>query len=129
MVLSVAAIALATVILALVLRPLIELFMPVFIDWPDGRSAVVRGVESGAIKPNAEGVTVLPLEYTYLSASGEIIVADNGGLVVFFASRGVVDNWRGYVWAKNCALDADPLGGDAYELRDLGGCWFWVAAT
>jgi hypothetical protein len=124
---AVAAIAFISVILVLMLRPLIGLFVPIFIDWPDGRGAVVRDVESGAIKPDDAGLAALPLHYTYLSDSGEIIVRD--GIVVFFAARGVVGNWRGYVWSRNCALEADPLGGMAYELRDLGGCWFWVAAN
>lgn len=99
---------------------------------PSDRDRVVELVEQGLLGTpgvNQEEVP-LPQQYANLSDTGEIIVTRwNRSLkIVFFTSRGLVDAWEGYVFAADCHLEDDPLGGILQEVRYLGSCWYFARA-
>lgn len=98
----------------------------------NGRTRVAELVLEGLLgTPGADQESVrLPTEFASLSDSGEIVITRwNGSLdVVFFTRRGVVDDWEGYVYAADCRLTEDPLGGVLLEVHNLGSCWYLARA-
>lgn len=96
------------------------------------RARVVQLVQSGELghAGEAQESVALPSQYTSLSATGEIVIArwDSKLRVVFFSTRGVVDAWEGYVFASDCKLTDDPLGGVLVSVEGLGDCWFFAKA-
>ena len=102
-------------------------------DAQSRRQEVVRLVQSGELgSPAGEQQAIrLPDEQRDLSDGGEVVVTrwDGRLRVVFFARRGILDQWEGYVWTYDCALDEDPLGGVLYESRAISDCWFYARAN
>jgi hypothetical protein len=94
---------------------------------------VVERIESGDIPVfQDENVVELPNEYKYLSrGGGEVIVnkTENSLSVLFFVTRGVTDNYNGFVYISDNSKTTLLSLYDIREYDKKEDYWFWVSCT
>ena len=96
------------------------------------REEVVRQVQQGRLRPDPRfgtGLIKLPFRYRNLSAGGGEIVYE-GGEVLFYTFRGVLDSFAGFVYSpSDDAPGFASFGGDVKEVRRLRKHWFWMSSS
>lgn len=96
------------------------------------REEVVRQIQQGRLRPDPRfgtGLIKLPLRYRNLSAGGGEVVYE-GGEVLFYTFRGVLDSFAGFVYSpSDTAPGFASFGGDLKEVRRLRKYWYWMSSS
>ncbi|WP_138416636.1 hypothetical protein [Aquibacillus sediminis] len=99
------------------------------------RLEVIEQIDNQTLEPNVshnDTLIELPTKYRSLSSGGDVVLEKQSDRlsVLFFTSRGVLDNFSGFVYSENGEEpDRRDFGGDFKEIVPMGEKWFFVSSS